>query len=91
MRRCSILFLPLLVLAACTEDPIPVLPDPEADTCGAAAARALIGEPVSAYDAPEDGTVRIIRPGDAVTMDFNSACLNVALDETDRIVSAYCG
>lgn len=91
MRRPSILFLPLLALAACAEDPIPVLSDPRDDTCGAEAVGALIGEPVSAYAAPEDGAVRIIRPGDAVTMDFNAARLNVALDETDRIVSVYCG
>ena len=34
---------------------------------------------------------RIIRPGQAVTMDFSPARLNLLLDGNDRIVRAYCG
>jgi hypothetical protein len=36
-------------------------------------------------------TVRVIRPGMAVTMDFRSDRLNLDLDGTDTITAARCG
>lgn len=90
MRRRAILCLPLLALAACAEDPIPVAGEPGADTCGAAEVQPLIGQPISRYEAPEGKSVRIIRPGDAVSMDYRPDRLNISLDETDRIVAVDC-
>jgi hypothetical protein len=36
-------------------------------------------------------TVRLIRPGEAVTMDFRSDRLNLELDTTNTIKAARCG
>ena len=90
MRPTPALILPLLALAACVEDPIPMGPDPGTDTCGAAEVAPLIGKPISSYQPPPGKSVRIIRPGDAVTMDYRPDRLNISLDETDRIVSVDC-
>ena len=35
--------------------------------------------------------VRTLRPGQAVTLEFNGARLNVEVDEDNRIVSLRCG
>ncbi len=35
--------------------------------------------------------MRIIRPGEAVTMEFNPARLNFELDGANRIARVYCG
>ncbi len=37
------------------------------------------------------GIVRIIRPGDVVTQDYNENRLNLELDGADRLARAYCG
>ncbi len=80
----------LLAVCACAE------PGPSAatggDGCGAAAYGDLIGQPVSAFAARQGtGTVRIIRPGQPVTKDYNPARLNVMLDAQDRIIRMRCG
>lgn len=90
MRRLPILSLPFLALAACTEDTLPATTEPGADTCGAAEVEPLIGQPITSYEAPPGKAVRIIRPGDPVTMDFRPDRLNISLDETDRIVAVEC-
>ena len=70
----------------------PALPAPGADTCGAAARAALIGQPATALERIYIlGPVRVIRPGDAVTMDFVERRINFDLDATDRIVRIFCG
>ena len=35
--------------------------------------------------------IRIIRPGDAVTEDFNPARINFVLDANERVTQVYCG
>ena len=37
------------------------------------------------------GTVRVIKPNQAVTMDFNATRVNVHLDENDAITIITCG
>ena len=37
------------------------------------------------------GPVRIIRPDQAVTMDFIAARLNIVLDEDEVVTRVYCG
>jgi hypothetical protein len=97
------LLLPLLLLAACAAPvpgpaPVPAppagpaLPPPDQDTCNANARSALIGQPATALERVYIlGQVRIIRPGDAVTMDFSESRINFDLDSTDRIVRIFCG
>jgi len=36
-------------------------------------------------------TIRVIRPGDNVTMDYRTDRLNVELDENDIVTRIYCG
>jgi hypothetical protein len=70
----------------------PALPAPGADTCNAATRAALIGQPATALERVYIlGPVRLIRPGDAVTMDFVERRINFDLDATDRIVRIFCG
>jgi len=70
----------------------PALPAPGADTCNAAARAALIGQPATALERIYIlGPVRVIRPGDAVTMDFVERRINFDLDATNRIVRIFCG
>lgn len=88
---------PLLVLAACAAPvtappPGPAVPDPAADTCNASGRAALIGQPATALERVYIlGPVRIIRPGDAVTMDYMESRINFELDPVDRIMRVYCG
>lgn len=60
--------------------------------CGADRMASLTGGPATALPGDEvDGPLRLIRPGDAVTEDFNPARLNVTLDNQNQIVSLTCG
>ena len=78
-----------LLLAACQA---PVADSPSEDACTAANLQHLVGAPATAADAisaPSD--MRIIRPGQAVTMDFRADRLNIELDEDDQISRIFCG
>ncbi len=90
----------MAALSACAPMPVtpppvpsgPSVPDAANDTCNAGANAGLIGQPATALErvlimAP----VRIIRPGDAVTMDFMESRINFELDPFDRIVRIFCG
>jgi hypothetical protein len=80
--------LTLVGLAAC----LPSDEGIEMNSCGAEALQALVGQSETALegvDLPE--FVRVIRPGDAVTLDFNPARLNVDLDGDGSITKLYCG
>ena len=77
-----------LILAACQT----IAPEPEADACNASGWMWLIGEPVdvvaaSTFPAP----MRVIGPGDAVTMDFLPNRLNVTYNEAGIVTDVYCG
>lgn len=79
--------LPML-LAACQ----PAATEPEADACNAAGWTWLIGEPVdvvaaSTFPAP----MRVIGPGDAVTMEYLANRLNVVYDENGIVTDVRCG
>ena len=81
------------LLAGCvmvTPPPPPPLPDP--GNCGAASMQNLVGLPVRVL--PRQGTwsaIRIIRPGDMVTMDYSASRLNVRVDRAGRIMDLTCG
>ena len=82
---------PILALAACA--PVePTVPPPIEDTCNAAAIAPYIGQPVTALEQVELlQAVRVVRPGDIVTMDFLATRLNIGLDENETITQLYCG
>ena len=72
--------------------PAPVLPSPADDTCGASGLASLIGQDASVIAATTfQNPVRIIGPGDMVTMDFNPQRLNFELDELNEVVRVRCG
>ncbi|WP_242112765.1 I78 family peptidase inhibitor [Luteimonas aquatica] len=71
--------------------------DPMPADCNAAAAQSYVGQAASDanLDAVRGATgaknVRVIKPGDAVTMDFRSDRLNIELDAQGRIARIGCG
>ncbi|MZQ91048.1 hypothetical protein GVY41_18175 [Frigidibacter albus] len=85
----------LLLLAACVTEggsgPAPG-PGPVADACGAAGLQRLVGQPASTLETMRfSQQLRVINPGQMVTMDYLEARLNIAIDEQDRISRVYCG
>lgn len=53
---------------------------------------ALIGKPATDPGVPAGSTsVRIIKPGDQVTMDFLEARLNIEVDAAGNVASLRCG
>jgi hypothetical protein len=77
-----------LTLAACQV----AAPEPEADACNASGWMWLVGQPVdvvaaSTFPAP----MRVIGPGDPVTMDFLPNRLNVTYSEAGVVTDVYCG
>jgi len=84
----------LMLLTGCSAPLLPGAPGSESgpDTCGRAGVMPLIGQPVSALPAAGGwATLRVIRPGDAVTEDYSTSRLNVELDGQDRILRPSCG
>lgn len=94
MRLPAILLIALL--AACATMPPPG-PPPLADSCNAEAASWAMGHAVSDELVErirvETGSrsVRVIRPGQPVTMDFRGDRVNIKLNERDAIVGISCG
>ncbi len=71
-----------------SSDPAPA----EDDACGASGLQDLVGQEVGVVAAMTfPAPMRIIRPGEAVTMEFNPARLNFELDGANRIARVYCG
>ena len=86
---------PFLFLAACEAVTPPQamdpLPTPAQDTCNASAYSHLIGQDVTALERVMLlGQVRIIRPGQAVTMDFRPDRINFNVGADERITSIHC-
>jgi len=73
--------------------PAPTPPPATAeDTCNMAQYAALVGKPSTDPGVPAAGpTVRIIKPGDQVTMEFMATRLNINLDDKGMIASMRCG
>lgn len=93
MRLIPLLF---VALAGCmTFPPVPPTPVPQMpapDACGAASLQNLVG--LSVRVLPPQGpssTVRVIRPGQMVTMDYSATRLNARVDETGQILELTCG
>lgn len=87
---------PVEPAAAPAPEPAPPMPpatDPAtADTCNMAQYTALIGKPATdAGVPPASASVRIIKPGDQVTMDFSATRLNIDVDAAGTISGLRCG
>jgi hypothetical protein len=86
-RMMMVLAIPLL-LAACDSPADPQL----SDACGASDLQDLVGRPYVAIADRDFGRVtRVVRPGDAVTMDYSAERLNIRLDDKDVIAGVTCG
>ncbi|MEN8919220.1 MAG: I78 family peptidase inhibitor [Octadecabacter sp.] len=86
---------PIMFLAACeaASPPPPAnpMPAPAEDTCNASAYSNLIGQDVTALERVMLlGQVRVIRPGQAVTMDYRPNRINFNVGEGNRITSIHC-
>jgi hypothetical protein len=87
----------MVLLQACTvvmPEPVPVPPEPPPSlaSCHAEGLDGLIGMSVRVL--PVNGgwaSLRIIRPGMMVTMDYSATRLNVQVDRKGTILSLYCG
>lgn len=78
--------------AAAPTEPTPPADPAAADTCNMAQYMALVGKPATDSAVPAaSATVRIIKPGDQVTMDFNAARLNIDIDAAGNISGVRCG
>jgi hypothetical protein len=83
--------LALMLLAGCAAEQAPLPPQLE-DTCGAARFADLIGQDATALEKVLVlGPVRVIRPGDAVTMDFQPIRINFMINEHETIRTIDCG
>ncbi len=81
----------LVLLAACTAAPADQ-PPPGGSECPADTLQHLVGAPEqAARDLAPEGPVRIFRTGDALTMDFNAARLNIEIGADGRIAAVTCG
>ena len=79
-----------------TTEPAPAPPvtptDPAADTCNMAQYASLVGKPSTDAGVPPAGaTVRIIKPGDQVTMDFQATRVNIEVGADGTITAVRCG
>ncbi|QBF30300.1 I78 family peptidase inhibitor [Thalassococcus sp. S3] len=78
-----------LALAGCTLDG--AVEDERPDTCGASGYQSLIGQPIAAVTLPADLNMRIVGPGDIVTMEYDASRLNFETDEMGVIQRVTCG
>ncbi|WP_375279366.1 I78 family peptidase inhibitor [Pseudooctadecabacter sp.] len=87
---------PFVVLAACAEPApqrptLPPVPAAGADTCNAGRHVNLVGQDATALERVLImGPVRVIRPGQAVTMDFRPDRINFNIGADNRILSVSC-
>lgn len=90
MRIAPIIALMLApALAACV---MPEPDDPLADACGASALQGLVGQPAQVLAAMTFAQpLRVIRPGQPVTMDYSPARLNIEIDASEKISRVSCG
>lgn len=87
-----------VLLQACVMVDPPVVirppppPGPDLTSCHAVGLDGLIGRPVSLL--PKNGawsSLRVIRPGQMITMDYAPTRLNVRVDRARIILSMTCG
>ena len=80
------------LLSACAMPIVSYPPPTDPNACGAPGLQRLIGMPATVI--PPTGvwaSIRIIHPGDIVTMDYSPIRLNVYVDAANRITRLTCG
>lgn len=90
MRRTLLILSAVASLSACSKKETEIiLPT---DSCGAVRLQGLVGQPAEVLETIRfTQPVRLVRPGEAVTMDFSPHRLTVEANEADRIVRLACG
>lgn len=81
-----------VILAACS--PVEATPPSRevAGSCGAAELQSLVGQPAAVLQTMRfAGPVRVLRPGEAVTMDYSAGRLNIEIDAAEVIARVACG
>jgi hypothetical protein len=94
MRSAALLLVLPLGLMACVPEPVAPAPDPTpvADACGAGPLQNLVGQSAKKLEMMMfNNTVRIIRPGMAVTMDYSPQRLNIEVNAAEIITRVHCG
>ena len=83
----------VLLMAACSQAETPEpLPVPGNDSCNALRYGTLIGQDATALERVLIlGKVRILRPGQAMTMDYWADRINFMIDDSNRIARITCG
>ncbi len=83
--------LALAALTACTQIP-PDPPTGESLACGASPDSNLVGQSVDILAAMTfPAPMRVIKPGMAITMDYNPKRLNIDVDDKGIITRVWCG
>ena len=94
MRRFSFVSVICAILTGCGTTeliPPPAFPEESYDTCGGSQYADLIGQPDYALEKVLIlDEVRILRPGDIVTMEYRMRRLNFEIDENGIIDRIYC-
>lgn len=91
------LTIPALALLAAACGPVEPMPGPIRGKCDASAGQRFVGQQwragigERARRVTQSKTVRVIRPGMAVTMDYREDRVNVSLNPRGRIESVRCG
>ncbi|MCA0939878.1 hypothetical protein CLG85_006875 [Yangia mangrovi] len=61
------------------------------DSCGAAAYQSQIGHAVSDLELTPGAKLRILGPGQAMTMDYRADRMNIETDSAGQILRVFCG
>lgn len=87
-----------LLLGACVTtsppaDTRPIVPEPANDTCAARDSSHVIGKDAAALSALANrrDPIRVLSPGQPMTMDYQQTRLNVELDAAGKIIRLSCG
>lgn len=99
MQRTVHWCLPILMLAGCAATSDATRPPAigHETTCNAEPALALIGRPDTpqnrrrALELSGSDLLRVLRPGDGATSDYQTARVNLILDGNNRIAEVRCG
>ncbi|OYU38459.1 MAG: hypothetical protein CFE33_16320 [Pseudorhodobacter sp. PARRP1] len=92
MRYAALLMILPLGLMACVPEPVTPAPPPIEDACGASALQGLVGQSAKKLEVMRFATtVRIIRPGMAVMMNYVPERLNIDINAAEVITRVSCG
>jgi len=101
MIRSTLAVAALAAAAGCAAPAPPAAPEPSAAAaqgrCQAEAVQSLVGQQLSSVLMEEArktsgaGSARVLRPGQAVTMEFNPSRVNVEVNRRDVVTAIRCG